>query len=106
MSALACEIFRLAILPILSKHFQKSTEGRYAPAGSLYNPELISVIGWTTRRPFSRHQRKRSELRVGTMMPGPAKASAEAIIAWRSRLVSATACPKKAKAVAYPVIRT
>jgi hypothetical protein len=77
------------------RSFQKSTEGRYAPAGSLYSPKVISVMGWTTRRPFSRHQRKRSELRVGTMMPGPAKPSAEAINAWRSRLVSATACPKR-----------
>ena len=25
--------------------FQNRTEGRYAPAGSLYSPELISVIG-------------------------------------------------------------
>ena len=49
------------------------------PAGSLYSPELISVIGWTTRRPFSKHQRKRSELRVGTMMPGRAKASAKSL---------------------------
>jgi hypothetical protein len=86
--------------------FQKSTDGRYAPAGSLYSPKVISVMGWTTRRPFSRHQRKRSELRVGTMIPGPAKLSAEAINAWRSRLVSATACPKKASTVAYPVIRS
>src|SRR6476619_2463916 len=54
------------------------------PAGSLYSPKVISVMGWMTRRPFSRHQRKRSELRVGTMMPGPPKASAEAINAWRS----------------------
>ena len=49
---------------------QKSPEGKYDPAGSLYSPEVISVIGSMTRRPFSRHQRKRSELRFRTMMPG------------------------------------
>ena len=42
-------------------------------------PRSSASLAGQPRRPFSRHQRKRSELRVGTMMPGPAKASAEAI---------------------------
>jgi flavorubredoxin len=50
---------------------QNKTEGRYAPAGSLYSPMVISVIGWTTRSPFARHQRKSPALRVGTRIPGP-----------------------------------
>jgi hypothetical protein len=37
----------------------------------LYSPMLMSVIGWTTRSPCSRHQRKSSALRVGTRKPGP-----------------------------------
>ncbi len=45
---------------------------------------LISVIGWTTRRPFARHQRKRVLLREGTRIPGPSKDSAEAMSACRS----------------------
>jgi hypothetical protein len=40
------------------------TEGRNAPLGSLYRPVLISVMGITTCRPFSRYQRIRSLLRV------------------------------------------
>ncbi len=32
-------------LYLLLKPFQKSTEGKKAPAGWLYNPLLISVIG-------------------------------------------------------------
>src|SRR5258708_36322324 len=36
------------------KSFQKNTEGRYAPAGSLYSPKVISVMGWMTGRPFLR----------------------------------------------------
>jgi hypothetical protein len=32
-------------------------DGSHAPAGSLYSPIVISVLGCTTRRPASRHQR-------------------------------------------------
>ena len=59
----------------------------------------MRVMGWTTRRPLARHQRKSAELRVGTRMPGPARVSAEAMRAWRSRLVSAVAWPKKPRRV-------
>jgi len=66
---------------------------------------LINVIGWTTCRPFARHQRSRALFLDGTRMPGPPKDSAEAINACMSRLFSAVAWPKKAKAVAYPVMQ-
>jgi hypothetical protein len=36
---------------------QNETDGNQAPAGSVYSPTLIKVMGWTTRRPFARHQR-------------------------------------------------
>src|SRR5207244_6089772 len=73
---------------------QYKIEGRYAPAGSLYNPVVMSVIGSTTRSPFARHHRNSSALRVGTKIPDPPKPSAAAISACKSKLVSATACPK------------
>src|SRR5450755_2191229 len=73
---------------------QYKIEGRYAPAGSLYKPTVISVIGSTTRRPLFRHQRKSSVLRVGTNNPGPANASTPPSSACKSKLFSATACPK------------
>ena len=39
----------------------------------------MRVIGCTTRRPFSRHQRNSSAFRVGTRAPGPGNRSAFAI---------------------------
>jgi hypothetical protein len=53
----------------VADRFRRVRKEDMPPTGSLYNPEVISVIGWTIRRPFPRHQRKRSELRGGTMMP-------------------------------------
>src|SRR5580658_1705067 len=67
---------------------------------------LINVIGWTTCRPFARHQRSRALFRDGTGMPGPPKDSAEAINACRSRLLSAVAWPKRAKTVARTTSRS
>lgn len=58
---------------------------------------LISVIGWTTRRPFARHHRNSPLFLVGTRIPGPPNPSADAISACISRLVSAVAWPKKAR---------
>ena len=57
----------------------------------------MRVMGWTTRRPLARHQRRRTLFLEGTRMPGPAKDSAEAMRAWRSALVSAVECPEKAR---------
>src|SRR5580704_5424449 len=54
---------------------------------------LINVIGWTTCRPFARHQRSRALFRDGTGMPGPPKHSA---VAW----------PKRAKTVARTTSRS
>jgi hypothetical protein len=50
---------------------------------------LISVIGCATGRPFPRHHPSSAQFREGTGMPEPPKASAEAISASRSGLVSA-----------------
>ena len=44
----------------------------------------MRVIGCTTRRPCSRHHRKRPAFRVGTRIPVPRNASAFAISAWIS----------------------
>src|SRR5512146_1778892 len=82
--------------PIVALPAQYRIDGSHAPAGSLYSPMLISVMGWTTRSSFARHHRKSALFRVGTRMPGPPKDSAEAMRACRSVLVSAVACPKKA----------
>src|SRR4051794_30614931 len=79
------------------------TGGRRAPAGSLYRPRLISVIGWTTRSPCARHQRNSSPLCVGRRKPGPGKAGAAPISASRSSVASPTAWPKKPTPVAQPV---
>jgi hypothetical protein len=57
----------------------------------------MRVMGWTTRRPLARHQRRRVAFLDGTRMPGPAKDSAEAMRACRSVLVSAVEWPKKAR---------
>ena len=65
----------------------------------------MRVMGWTTRRPFARHQRSRALFLEGTRIPGPAKDSAEAMRAWRSMFVSAVEWPKKARCVVYPVMR-
>src|SRR5688572_6604849 len=56
---------------------QTTIEGRKGPLGSLYRPVLIRVMGWTTRSPFSKHQRRRSVLRVGNRNPGPGKSGAD-----------------------------
>jgi hypothetical protein len=56
---------------------------------------LMRVMGWTTRRPFTRHQRSKAVLREGTRIPGPPKDSAEAMRACISRLVSAAEWKKK-----------
>src|SRR5215208_6743533 len=58
-----------------------------APAGSLYKPTLIRVIGWTMRRPRSRHQRNTSPLRVGKRKPGPGNSGAAPMRAFRSSLL-------------------
>ena len=55
----------------------------------------MRVIGCTTRRPFSRHHRNRPAFRVGTRMPGPRNASAFAISAWTSALLSPTSVSEK-----------
>ena len=57
-------------------------DGRNAPAGSLYNPKLINVIGCITRSSFAKHHRNKSLLRVGKRNPGPAKAFAPLISAF------------------------
>src|SRR3954454_24401459 len=75
-------------------------EGRNMPCGSWYGPTLISVIGCTTRKPCSRHQRKRSALRIGSRKPGPEKDEASAMSAFRSSVVSPTAWPKNPMPVA------
>jgi hypothetical protein len=75
---------------------QNETDGNQAPAGSVYSPTLIKVMGWTTRRPFARHQRSSELLRDGTRIPEPPKDSAEAMSACMSRLLSAVAWPKSA----------
>ena len=51
----------------------------------------MSVIGMTTRRPFPKHQRISSPLRVGIRKPGPGNSLAAPISAFRSSLLSATA---------------
>ncbi len=43
----------------------------------------MRVSGCSTRSPFSRHQRKGSAFRVGTMMPSRPKLSVSAIRAWQ-----------------------
>ena len=70
---------------------QNKMDGSHDPAGSLYKPMVISVMGWTTCRPLARHQRSKVVLREGRRMPGPPNDSAEAISACKSRLLSAVA---------------
>src|SRR5204862_4953046 len=70
-------------------------DGRNAPAGSLYRPLLIKVIGCAIRKPLLRHQRNSSPLRVGRRNPGPANSLAAPISAFKSLFVSPTAVTKK-----------
>src|SRR6266853_2822184 len=78
-----------------TRQVQYRTEGKYAPVGSRYMPTDMSVMGYFTRSPFSRHQRNRTALRVGTRMPGPPNSLADAIRACTSPVVSPTVWPKK-----------
>jgi hypothetical protein len=66
----------------------------------LYRPTLIRVIGWTMRRPRSKHQRSTSPLRVGSRKPGPGNSGAAPMRAFRSSLALPHGVPEEA----YPVV--
>jgi hypothetical protein len=65
---------------------QYTTDGKNAPAGSLYRPRLIRVMGCVTRKPRFKHQRNNSVLRIGKRKPGPANVWAAPMRAWSSLL--------------------
>jgi len=99
----------VSIIPLLCSGLPATTprgsvseriDGKNAPLGSLYKPMLMSVIGWTMHRPFSKHQQNSSPLRVGRRNPGTANAGAAPRSALRSSLVSPTAWANHAIAVA------
>src|SRR5437867_3868203 len=81
--------------PQAAEEGQYRIDGRNAPAGSLYRPIDISVIGCTTRMPCFRHQRNTSALRDGSRIPNPnGEDGVAAIRAFMSSFVPPTACPR------------
>jgi len=62
-------------------------------------PRLIRVRGSTTLRPWSKHQRMRSLLRVGSRKPFPAIGSLAPIRALSSSFDSPAVWPKKPRTV-------